>query len=309
MPTFAVLRRAAYGDQNFVGFLLLRLGVGVGPGNHHAGVGLLDLFYLAADVYVDAAFLEEPCEFLGDLFVLDGNRARQVLENRDLRAEAAEDGAEFHAHGARADHDQRLGRLAHRQDFDVGEDAVVGLLAEERARFGASRENNILRLELPGFAVRSAGQFHRVHAVFCRAGRSAVTGNYRHLVLLHQELESLGVLGDDGALALLHRGPVELRRPDTGDAVVGRVLQVVPDLGVEKQGLGRNAAHVQAGAAEHGRALDERDLQAVLPAANGRRVARRPAANDCHVVQCVCQNACSCHGVRLGGNAACPGSV
>ena len=31
--------------------------------------------------------------------------------------------------------------------------------------------------------------------------------------------------------------------------------------------------------------LDERDLEAVLPAANGGRVAGRPAADDCHVVE------------------------
>ena len=41
-----------------------------------------------------------------------------------------------------------------------------------------------------------------------------------------------------------------VRRADAVDAVFGGVLQVVPDLGIEEQGLGGNAADVQAGAAE-----------------------------------------------------------
>ena len=93
----------------------------------------------------------------------------------------------------------------------------------------------------------------------------------------------------DGGLALLHRGPVQLRRADAGDAIVRRVLQMVPDFGVEQQRLGGDAAHVQAGAAEHGVALDERDLEAKLSAANGRGVACGTAAEDGYVVNCVRQ--------------------
>ena len=65
---------------------------------------------------------------------------------RDLGAEAAEDGAELDAHRAGADDDERLGRLLEGEDFDVGEDAVVGLLAEEHARLRAGGEDDVFAL-------------------------------------------------------------------------------------------------------------------------------------------------------------------
>ena len=51
--------------------------------------------------------------------------------------------------------------------------------------------------------------------------------------------------------ALLDGGPVQLARVDAFDAEFLGVFQVVPEFGIEQQGLGRDAAHVQAGAAEH----------------------------------------------------------
>ena len=56
---------------------------------------------------------------------------------------------------------------------------------------------------------------------------------------------------------------------DVVDAVVGGVLEVVPDFGVEEQGLGGDAADVEAGSAELVGALDERGLEAKLAGADG----------------------------------------
>jgi hypothetical protein len=53
-------------------------------------------------------------------------------------------------------------------------------------------------------------------------------------------------------------------------------LCVFEDLGVEEQRLGRDAAPVKAGAAQFVLALDERNLEAMLPGANRRRVSGRP---------------------------------
>ncbi len=83
---------------------------------------------------------------------------------------------------------------------------------------------------------------------------------------------------------------LRVRRVDVVDAVLGGVLEVVPEFGVEEQGLGGDAADVQAGAAEDVGGFDERDLEAELSGANGRRVAGRAAADDCHVIDCVCQS-------------------
>ncbi len=94
--------------------------------------------------------------------------------------------------------------------------------------------------------------------VVCRAGEAAITGNDGDLVLLHQELKALDVLGDDAVFAFEHSLPVEGRRvADAANAKLGRVLQVVPDFGVEQQRLGGDAAHMQACAAQLGGHLDQ----------------------------------------------------
>ena len=90
-------------------------------------------------------------------------------------------------------------------------------------------------------------------------------------------------------LRVEHCRPVQRDLADALDAVFLGVLQVVIDLGIEKKRLGRDAAPVQAGAAQLLRLLDQRDLEAVLPGANRRGVAGGAAANDCYVVNGFCQ--------------------
>ena len=122
------------------------------------------------------------------------------------------------------------------------------------------------------------------NAVLRRAGQLAVAFHGLDLVLLHQELEALGVLGDDFLLALLNRGPVQLARVHAFDAEFLGLFQVIPEFGVEQQRLGRDAAHVQAGAAEESVFFDESGLQAVLAGANRGSVSGRSAADDGYVV-------------------------
>ena len=81
------------------------------------------------------------------------------------------------------------------------------------------------------------------------------------------------MLGDDGVLALEHRGPVERGRADAPNAEFGGVLQVVPDFGVEEQGLGGDATHQQASTPKPVELLDQCDLQPIFRATNRRRVA------------------------------------
>ena len=56
----SVRGRAAYGDEDFVGFLDLGFAVLVGEGDFDAVFGLLDLFDFGAGVDVDAALFELP---------------------------------------------------------------------------------------------------------------------------------------------------------------------------------------------------------------------------------------------------------
>ena len=80
---------------------------------------------------------------------------------------------------------------------------------------------------------------------------------------------------------------LSLRGVDAFDAEFLGVFQVIPEFGVEQQSFGRDAADVQAGAAEESVFFDESGFQAVLTGANGSGVSGRTAADDGYVVDCV----------------------
>jgi hypothetical protein len=101
---------------------------------------------------------------------------------------------------------------------------------------------------------------------------------------LARRVEAAGVLGHDLVLALEHRRQVDLDRTEL-EAVFGGVLLGEDDvLGGVEQGLARDAADVEAGAAEGGALLDERDLQAELGGAEGAHVAAGAGADDDEIV-------------------------
>ena len=117
---------------------------------------------------------------------------------------------------------------------------------------------------------------------------SAVAVEQGDLVLLEQALDAPGELIDDAALARDHLGDVDLRRADVDalglEAVAGFFEQV---RGVQQR-LGRDAADVEAGAAQTRLALGvgigvgfaARGLEAELRGADRGHVAAGPAADD-----------------------------
>ncbi len=84
----------------------------------------------------------------------------------------------------------------------------------ERIRFFA------LTVDLPSLAF----DFDGVDAAFGGAGELAVALDDGHLVLLHQELETLGVLVHDALLALLDGAPVQRGAAEVLDAERSRRL-------------------------------------------------------------------------------------
>ena len=274
---------ATNGDEDFFGLFDLRLAVGVHECDFDAGRGLFDFFDFGAGVDVDAAFFEEACEFFGDFFVFNGGDAGEELEDGDVGAEAAEDGAELEADGACADDDEGFGRLGEGEDLDVGEDAGAGLKAGEHLGGGAGGEEDVFCLELGDFT-GCGGDLDGVDAGLGGAGEAAEAFDAGDLVFLEEEVEALDVFGDDGVFALEDCGPVEGGGADAVDAEFGGVLEVVPDFSVEEEGLGGDAADVEAGAAELGGGFDQGNLEAVLGGADGRGVTGGAAADDCDVV-------------------------
>ena len=107
----------------------------------------------------------------------------------------------------------------------------------------------------------------------------------RNLVLLHQEADAVIEPLRDAARALHHGlrivGDLLGREP-----VILGVLHVVVDFGRAQQRLGRDAAPVQADAAEIG-FLDDRGLEAELRGADRGDIAAGPGADDDDVEGCV----------------------
>ena len=281
---------AADGHQHRLRFLRHLLAIGAGEGHLHPVFGLFHLVHFGPGVGVDASLAKDPGQFLAHVLVFVGDQARQVLDDGDLAAKALEDGAELDPHGAGADHHHGLGYLGQGEDLDVGQDPVrVRFHAGQHAGVGAGGDDHVLGLDnflLP------VGCFDRngVNSLFRRAGELAIALDDGDLVLAHEEVETLHMLGDDPVLAIQNGLPVESDRAHAFDAVLGGVLEVVIDLGVEEQGLGGNAAHVQAGASQLLFPLDQRDLQPVLPGADGGGISAGSAADDDYVVDCFCHS-------------------
>ena len=115
-------------------------------------------------------------------------------------------------------------------------------------------------------------------------GQLAVAVEHRDLVLLHQVLHAARELPGDAAAALDHLGEVEADVVG-GEAIgIQRVQQVV-DLARAQQRLGRDAAPVEADAAEV-LALHQRGLHAELGGADRGDIAAGAAADHDEVEVC-----------------------
>ena len=113
-------------------------------------------------------------------------------------------------------------------------------------------------------------------------GELARAAHDLHLALLGQRLEAAGEAPDDAVLELADLVDVDLRRLE-GDARLAQLGRLGHDLGDVQQRLGRDAADVQADAAELLAAVDQGDGQAEVGGAERRRVAARAAAEDGHL--------------------------
>ena len=156
------------------------------------------------------------------------------------------------------------------------------LEAGQHASFGAGGEKDVLRLEMTCLAI--VRHFDGEDPILRRASQLAVALDGLDLVLLHQEFEALGMLGDDLRLAFLNGGPVQLARIHALNAEFLGLFEMVPEFSIEEQRLGRNATYVQASPAEESVFFDESGFQPVLAGANGGSVSGGSAADDGDVI-------------------------
>ena len=101
------------------------------------------------------------------------------------------------------------------------------------------------------------------------------------LVLLEQELCAPPELVHHRLLALQHRGPIDLHAVGLEAEHTGGA-NLVRQLGGMEEGLGRNAAPMQAGATDL-LLLDDRDLEPQLGSTDGADISGGAAADDGYV--------------------------
>ena len=222
-----------------------------------------------------------------DLGVLDREDLRQHLDHGDVGAHGVEERGELDADRAGADHQQRFRHPLRHHRLEIGPDQfLVGLQPRQHARPRAGGEDDVLGLigALAQRALRrlDGGLLHRDLAGRVDRG---VAPDHRHLVLLHQEADAVIEAFRDAARARHHGLRIE-RDFFGGQPVILGVLHVVVDLGRAQQRLGRDAAPVQADAAEIG-FFDDRGLETELRGADRGDVAAGAGADDDDVEGCV----------------------
>ena len=268
------------------------------------GCRLLDGLRHAAELEFDPLLLEDLERFLRDVVILHRHDAVEHLDHGHLGAERVVEVGELHADRARADDHHRLRPL--RQDHRlVAADDCVAVLRRERqlARRGAGGDehlvggdHHVVLADGTGALVVVLVGLRHLHLARAAGGLACqdlgVALDVLDFVLLEEEPDAAVERAGHVARATDHLGPVELHVLRVH--LKAHVRTVLEGLGVDagrmEQRLGRDAAPVQADAAELG-ALDAGNLLAELRRADRADVAAGSAADHDEVIML-----CVCHG-------------
>src|SRR5262249_9082877 len=152
---------------------------------------------------------------------------------------------------ARADDKERFRYPVRHHSFEIGpHQFLVGLDARQNARPRAGRDNDVLGRIGTG-AERALGRFAAsgLHADFTGRIGPGLTPDHGDLVLLHEKADAVVESFGDGARALYDSGGIVGDVTRRQSVILG-VLQIVQNLSRAQQRFGRDAAPVEANAAE-----------------------------------------------------------
>ena len=202
----------------------------------------------------------------------------RILDHRHFGAQTAPDGRQFQPDDAAADDREALGHFRQLKRAGGGHDALlVHLDAGDRDRFGTGGDDDVLGADHLGAAVTFDGDL-------ALGGDAALALEPVDLVLLEQELDAGGVVFDDLVLVGHHGRQVQLDRAELDAMTREAVLGFLELLGTGQQRLGRDAADIEAGAAQRLALFDAGRLQAELCCADGGNVTAGSTADDDNVV-------------------------
>ena len=218
---------------------------------------------------------EGALEEIRDFEVEADGDARQKFEHRHLRAQAAPNRAELEADRARADDEKFFGRLLEAKRFGAANDRfAVERHAREIDRDAAGRDHDVIGCDFGRLTLV------RLDPHFARLGDGAEAGEGSDLVALHQRAHATGERFHDLVFATEHGREIETHLVEH-DAVFGRFFFCKNKMvaGGEKR-FARDAAHVEAGAAEFLILFDDGGLESELGGADGGDIAARTGADD-----------------------------
>ena len=227
---------------------------------------------LDTGAHVDALPLERAEDDAHDVLVDAREDLGQRLEHRDLAAEVVEHRGELAADGAAADDGHPLRHLAELEHLVGGEDRATDVEAGDGPRHRARRQDHRVAVELGGAAV---GEVDGDAAI---GAEPAGAGEHRDLAVLQQTRQALEQRLDHAVLASHGRGHVDRGIAGLDAELLGPAHR--PDhVARLEQGLGRDAATVEAGATDLV-LLDEGDVQACGRAVEGGGVATGTTTDD-----------------------------
>src|SRR5690554_3376252 len=195
---------------------------------------------------VKPLFLEDILGLLHDFGVgAPAQDLGQILDDRDLGAQARPHRAQLQADDARADDDEVLGDFREFQRPGRIDDGLFIVFdARDGGRFGAGGDENLFGLKRLRLAVLLGNEDGIFILNRCR------TVNAVDLVFAEEKLDAAGQPVDDLALAGEHLAKVELNPADV-DAMLGQLaVGIVEFVARLKQSLRGDAPDVEAGTAE-----------------------------------------------------------
>ena len=229
----------------------------------------LDGFHFDAQDQLHAVLFQLGLHKVRDILVQGSQHPVQHLHHGDLHAQAVIEGGELNADDPAAHDDDVFGAGGHVQEArGIHHAGEVHAGNGNPGGAGAGGHDQVSALQSLAIV-----QFHSGPG-----GEGGVGPDDGNAVALFQEADAVAQLLRDGVFPLDDFRVIEGHVPG-GDAESGPVFRLVVHAGGVEEGLGGDAAPVQAGAAQL-RLLHQGGVQAVLGQADGALIAAGAAAHD-----------------------------